>query len=71
MTIEAICIGLLSLVGDLSEGILLLELSAKLAVGCDQLLASLDKSLTRSDGAVGLDAEKNLGDVGVGNCNYR
>jgi len=67
MTVEADGIGLLSLIGDLSEGILLLELSAQLAIRRNQLLASLDESLARRDGAVGLDAKKDLGDVGMGN----
>jgi hypothetical protein len=68
MTVETVGIGLLlSLIGDLSEGELLLELSAKQSIGSDQLLASIDQSLARSDGAVGLDTEQNLWNVRVRN----
>ncbi|MDB5910499.1 MAG: hypothetical protein JWP34_4613 [Massilia sp.] len=42
MAVEAVGIGLLSLVGDLAEGELLLELSAELTIGRDELLARLD-----------------------------
>lgn len=66
MTVEA-GIGLLSLIGDLAEGKLLLKLSTQLAIGRNQLLASLNEGLTRGDGAVGLDAEEQLGLVGMGN----
>jgi len=67
MTVEAGGIGMLSLISDLAEGILLLELSAQLAIRGDQLLASLNEGLARSDGAVRLDAQKDLGDVGMSN----
>jgi hypothetical protein len=63
MTVETVGISLLSLVGDLAVGELLLELSAELTIGGDQLLARLDEGLARGDGAVSLDAQKNLGHI--------
>lgn len=71
MAIDAVGVGLLALVGDLAEGELLLELTAELSIGRDQLLARLDEGLARRDGAVRLDAQKDFRHVGMSDCSIR
>jgi hypothetical protein len=55
----------LAMISDLAEGEFLLEFSTKLTVTGNELLADIDKSLTRGDGSVSLDPEKHFGYVGV------
>lgn len=44
------------------------ELASKMAVSCDELLANGKEGLLGRDGAIGLNTEQDLGDVGMGDC---
>lgn len=57
--------------GHATQLVLTRELAAKLRELRDQVLADLGEGVLRGDDAIGLNADEQLGDVGVGDCSKR
>lgn len=64
----AVAIGSRTGGGHTTQLVLAGKFAAKLRELCDQVLADLSEGVLWSDGAIGLDANEQLGHIGVGDC---